>query len=228
MKAGAVTENITQLTRFGAVNAHLVAEDDGYTLVDTMVKGSHGKLLEAAAALDAPIVRLLLTHAHDDHVGSLEALARALPEAAVLASSRDAKLILGSKEPEPGEPKGRLLGSYPPVDVTFQRELADGDRVGSLQVIATPGHSPGHISLLDTRENALLAGDAFSGIGGVATTAGPYWRFPLPGLVTWHRPTALASAAKLADLKPDWLLFGHGKPVKDPGPEMQKAVERSS
>ena len=228
MKTTAVTANITQLTRFGAVNAFLVAEDDGYTLVDTMVKGSQGKLLEASAALDAPIVRVLLTHAHDDHIGALEAISKALPDVPVLASGRDAKLILGDKEPEPGEPRGRLLGSYPPVDVSFEQALVEGDRVGSLEVIETPGHSPGHISLLDTRDGSLIAGDAYSGLGGVATTAGPYWRFPLPGFVTWHRPTALASAIKLRDLKPDWLLFGHGKPVKDPGPAMDKAVERSS
>ncbi|MGK2933193.1 MAG: MBL fold metallo-hydrolase [Solirubrobacterales bacterium] len=228
MKSTAVTENLTQLTRLGAVNAFLVREEDGFTLVDTMVKGSEKALIKAAAESGAPIVRLVVTHAHDDHVGSLVALAKALPGAEVIAPKRDAKLMRGDKTGEPGEPDGKLLGAYKPLDVEIDREVSEGDRIGSLEVIEAPGHSPGQCAHLDTRDGTLIAADAFSSLGGVATTAGPYWKFPLPGFVTWDRPTALATAKKLRDLGPSTMVVGHGKATKDPVSAMTAAIEKRS
>ena len=228
MKSTVVTENLTQLTRFGAVNAFLVREDDGFTLVDTMVRGSEKRLIEAASSAGAPIVRVLLTHAHDDHVGSLVAISKLLPDAEVIAPKRDAKLMRGDKTGEPGEPDGKLLGPYKPLDVTIGRELVEGDRVGSLEAVEAPGHSPGQCAYLDTRDGALIAGDAYSTLGGVATTAGPYWKFPLPGFVTWDRPTALVSAKKLRDLGSSLMVVGHGKPARDPVPAMTAAIEKRS
>ncbi len=228
MKTIEISSNATQLTRFGMVNAFLVQQEDGLTIVDTMIKGSQGKLIEAAAEVGVPITRIVVTHAHDDHVGSLSALSKALPEAEVLAPRRDARLIRGDKSPEPGEPEGRLLGGYPPVDVEIDREVTEGDSIGTLQVIETPGHSPGQIALLDPRDGVLIAADAFSNLGGLATTAGPYWRFPLPGFVTWHRPTALESARKLRRLEPRVLVVGHGKAVRDPLQAMDAAIAKRS
>ena len=226
MKSTPLGDNVIQLTRLGMINAFLVREDDGFTLVDTMIKGSAKGLIEAAGQAGAPIVRVVVTHAHDDHTGALVALAKALPDAEIIAPWRDAKLIRGDKSMEPGEPEGKLRGGYPPLDVNIDRELREGDRVGSLEVFDTPGHSPGQQAFLDTRDNTLIAGDAYSSLGGLATTAGPYAKFPLPGFITWHRPTALESAKKLRDLKPARMGVGHGKPVKNPGPAMDKAIAR--
>jgi glyoxylase-like metal-dependent hydrolase (beta-lactamase superfamily II) len=226
MKSTRVTDNLIQLTRFGAVNAFLVAEDDGFTLIDTMIKGSHDRLVRAASEAGRPITRILVTHAHDDHVGSLDALAAALPEAEVAAPARDALLIKGDTTPQPGEPEGKLRGSYPAHEVEFTLTVGEGDRIGSLEVVGAPGHSPGQMALLDTRDRSLIAGDAYSSLGGLATTAGPYWRFPLPGIVTWHRPTALESARKLRALEPRLLAVGHGKPVVDPLEAMDAALRR--
>lgn len=228
MKTTAVGSNTIQLTRFGLVNAFLVREDDGFTLVDTMIKGSELKLIAAAAEAGDPIVRILVTHAHDDHVGSLAAIAKALPDAEVLAPKRDAKLIRGDKTLEPDEPEGKLLGGYPPIDVTIDRELVEGERVGSLEVIDTPGHSPGQQAFLDSRDGTLIAADAYSSLGGLATTAGPYWKFPLPGFVTWHRPTALESAKKLRNLSPSRIVVGHGRPIEDPIHAMNRAIATRS
>jgi glyoxylase-like metal-dependent hydrolase (beta-lactamase superfamily II) len=226
VKATAITEHVTQLTRFGAVNAFLVKEPDGLTLVDTMIKGSQGRLLEAARETGSPVVRIVVTHAHDDHVGSLVALAQLLPEAEIIAPRRDARLMRGDKTLDPDEPKGRLFGGYPPLDVTIDREVLEGERIGSLEVVDAPGHTPGQIALLDPRGNVLIAGDAYSTLGGVATTAGPYWRMPLPGFATWHRPTALESARKLKALRPEVLAVGHGKPVRNPVPAMESAIDK--
>ena len=106
------TQHLARLTRLRAVNAFLVVEDDGLTLVDTMIPGSRDGILEAARGLGAPIVRIALTHAHGDHVGSLDALAEALPQAEVSISARDARLLGGDRTLDPGEPPSKLRG-YP-------------------------------------------------------------------------------------------------------------------
>ena len=77
---------MNRIRRFGIVNAFLVREDDGLTLIDTTLPRSAKAILSAASALGAPIVRIALTHAHADHVGSLDALAAALPGVEVLQS----------------------------------------------------------------------------------------------------------------------------------------------
>ena len=197
----------------GIVNAFLVDEDDGLTLIDT--HGRHGDakaILAEARKLGRPIVRIALTHAHQDHIGGLDALAAELPGVEVLISTRDAKLLAKDMTPEPGEPAdAKFRGGYSGAKTKPTRLLEPGDRVGSLEVVAAPGHTPGQIAFLDTRDRTLIAGDAYSTLGGVATTAKPNPRFPMPALATWHRPTALATARALRALDPARLAVGHGR-----------------
>jgi glyoxylase-like metal-dependent hydrolase (beta-lactamase superfamily II) len=212
----------TRVTRFGIVNAYLVREDDGLTVVDTGM-GMAGRIQEAAATLGAPITRIALTHAHGDHIGSLDALAAALPEVEVAISARDARLMAKDKTLQPGE-SGKLRGSYPGAKTKPTRLLAAGDRIGSLQVIAAPGHTPGHLAFLDTRDGTLFCGDAFTTIGGVATTARLPWRFPLAYVATWDRAIELETARALRALDPARLAPGHGKVVENPGAAMDAAI----
>src|SRR6266567_227796 len=132
MKITTFGANLIQLTRYPVlfpVNCYLVREDDGFTLIDTGLPGSAPAILAAAQAHGAPIRRIVLTHAHMDHVASLDALHAALPDAEVQ--------------------QGKLRGSYQTCATRPTRELAPGDRLGSLQVIAAPGHTPGHLAFLD-------------------------------------------------------------------------------
>jgi glyoxylase-like metal-dependent hydrolase (beta-lactamase superfamily II) len=188
------------------------------------------KAIQAAAReQDAPIVRIVLTHAHGDHVGSLDALAAELPGIEISIGARDARLLTKDKTPDPGEPAdAKLRGTYPGVKTAPTRLLVPGDRVGSLQVHAAPGHTPGHIALLDTRDGTLYGGDAYSTLGGVATSAKPNPRFPLPAFSTWHRPTALATARTLRALDPARLAPGHGKVVQAPGAAMDAAIAKAA
>ncbi len=219
---------MNRISRFGFVNAYLVREDDGLTLIDTMIPRSAKPILAAAEREGAPIVRILLTHAHGDHVGSLDALHAALPQAEVLISARDARLLAKDMALEPGEPHDKLRGGYPGAKTVPTRTLQGGDRVGSLEVISAPGHTPGHIALLDTRDRTLYCADAYSTLGGVATTAKPNPKFPLPALSTWHKPTALESARALRALDPARLAPGHGKVVEAPGPAMDAAIAKGA
>src|SRR5947209_16372688 len=113
MKVTAFSDNLFQLNRLGFVNCYLVREDDGFTLIDTTIGGQAGAIMQEAQRLGLPIVRIVLTHAHVDHVGSLDALHAALPGAQVAISERDARFLSGDQSLDPSEPQVRLRGGYP-------------------------------------------------------------------------------------------------------------------
>lgn len=218
--------DITRITRFGFVNCYLVREGEGLTLVDAMIGGSAKVIMAAATALGAPIVRIALTHAHGDHIGSLDQLHRLLPDAEVLISSRDARLLRKDISLDPNEPQTKLRGGIPGAETTPTRTIEDGGMIGSLRAIATPGHTPGHLAFLDTRDQTLLCGDVFSTLGGMATSARTNWKFPLPASATWDKATELESAKKLLALAPARLAPGHGKIVQAPQRAMAAAIDR--
>src|SRR3954471_22144593 len=227
MKTVRHTPNLVRLTRLGAVNAFLVVEDDGLTLVDTMLPRSRDAILAAARELGLPIARIALTHAHGDHAGSVDALAAALPNATVAVSARDARFLAGDKSLDPGEPQSKLRGSYPKIATTPGLLLHPGDRVGSLEVVAAPGHTPGHVAFLDTRDQTLIAGDVFTSYGSVAVSNHFYWRFPLAAMATEDKAQDLESARALRALEPRLLLVGHGPPTRDPVAAMDRAIARA-
>ena len=223
-----MSTNLTRISRFGFVNAYLVVEDDGLTVVDTMLPRSAKAILRAAEQLGAPIVRIALTHAHGDHIGSLDELAAALPGVEVLISTRDARLLDKDRSLDPGEPQSKLRGGYPGAKTRPTRTLAAGDMVGSLEVVAAPGHTPGHVAFLDRRDGTLLCGDAYTTLGGVATTNKVRLPFPLASMATWDGPTELESARALRALKPAALAPGHGRVVESPLGAMDAALAKGS
>src|SRR5438067_8005779 len=225
MKVTASSNHLFQLTHLGAINCYLVREDDGFTLIDTGWPGSQAQpIIQEAHKLGLPLVRILLTHAHVDHVGSLDALHAALPDVPVAISERDARFLSGDKSLDPSEPQVPLRGGYPVCTTRPTLLLHEGDRIGSLEVLATPGHTPGHIAFLDTRDRAVIAGDAFQTLGGVAVSGTFKLLFPLPALATWHKSLALESARKLLAVQPSVLAVGHGRVLEDPQATMEHAI----
>jgi glyoxylase-like metal-dependent hydrolase (beta-lactamase superfamily II) len=216
--------SLVQLTRLGHFNCYLVREDDGFTLVDTNLSGSAKGILEAARDLGAPITRIALTHAHSDHVGSVDALLAELPDAELMIGAREARFMRGDKSLDPDEPQRKLRGGFPKVSSRPSRELVPGDRVGSLEVVASPGHTPGHVAYLDTRNRDLIAGDALQTKGGIAVAGVIRPRFPLPALGTWDKATARESAVALRALEPGRLAVGHGDVLDSPADAMAQAI----
>jgi len=219
--------SIHRVSRFGFVNAYVVVEDDGLTVVDTLVPRAAKPILQAAQELGAPIRRIALTHAHGDHIGSLDELVERLHDVEVLITARDARFMAGDKSLDPGE-GGKLRGSYPRAKTRPTRTIEAGERIGSLEVVAAPGHTPGHVAFLDTRDRTLICGDAYATLGGMATSAKANPRFPLPAMATWNREVELESARALRALEPARLAPGHGKVVAAPLPAMDAAIARGA
>jgi glyoxylase-like metal-dependent hydrolase (beta-lactamase superfamily II) len=224
MKTSTHGNNLIKLTRLGMFNCYLVREDDGFTLIDTNLPGSAKGILAAAQTHGAPIVRIVLTHAHGDHVASLDALKHELPEVAVAITARDARFLAGNMTLDPDEPQAKLRGGYQLCETKPTRLLEPGDRIGSLEVIASPGHTPGHAAFFDMRDKTLIAGDAFQTQAGIAVSGVMRWLFPFPAMATWHKPTALQSAKALRALNPSRLAVGHGKVLEDPLAAMDQAI----
>jgi glyoxylase-like metal-dependent hydrolase (beta-lactamase superfamily II) len=210
-------------------NCYLVRDDDGLTLVDCLWPGSTRAILAAADDAGAPIRRIVLTHAHHDHTGSLEPLRAALPDTRLLVGSRESSLLEGDFGLLPGEPAGTLRRSvYRKRDVRLDGLIEVGDRVGSLEAVDAKGHTPGQIGFLDTRDGTLICGDAYLTVGKPFVCTERVVRFPVPALFgLWHGPTAVESARTLRALEPTRLATGHGRVVEQPVPAMDEALARA-
>jgi glyoxylase-like metal-dependent hydrolase (beta-lactamase superfamily II) len=218
-----INQNLIQVNRWRFVNAFLVREDDGFTLVDTTVGGGADELIGAARAAGADIRRIALTHGHGDHVGSLDALKQQLGDSVqVLMPQLDARIHAGEKVVD-----GKPPGWWPKLRTQPDVRLTGGEMIGSLEVIPTPGHTPGHLSFLDTRDRTVVVGDVFTSIGGLAVSNHFHLRFPLAATATWDKGKDLESAQKLRTLEPVMLVVGHGGPVRNPGPAMDEAIKRA-
>lgn len=225
---GAYLTQVERSTILFPINCYFVREEDGLTLVDTNWTKTAPAILDAAKQLGAPIRRIALTHVHGDHVGSLDALHQALPDAEVLVGAREARLLARDFSLDPDEAQTKPAGDYPVISTRPTGTLQPGAMVGSLRVVASPGHTPGHIAFLDTRDGTLIAGDAlftFTGIG----VAGMFrLRFPFPSTATWDKATALRSARALAHLQPSRLAVGHGAVLEAPVAAMERAIEAAA
>jgi glyoxylase-like metal-dependent hydrolase (beta-lactamase superfamily II) len=226
MKTTIVRDNLIMLTRRNLLlpNAYLVGEDDGFTLIDTTTRGAADKLIAAASRAGGEIRRVALTHGHGDHAGSLDALKQRLGDQVdVLIPELDARIQAGEHVVD-----GKLPGSWPKIDTRPDVVLQHGDQVGSLRVVASPGHSPGHVAFLDTRDRSLIAGDVFTSIGSIQVTNHFYLRFPFAQMATWDKEKDVRSAQELTGLAPTLLVVGHGPAVSEPVPRMERAVRQAS
>jgi glyoxylase-like metal-dependent hydrolase (beta-lactamase superfamily II) len=220
--------HLIQLTRYAAVfpmNCYLVVEQDGLTLIDSTTSAPAAEAAAEAGRLGLQLRRIALTHAHGDHVGGVAGIRERFRGVEVSIGERDARLLTGDKSLDATEPKSPVKGYFVNVVWKPDRLLKPGDRVASLEVVAAPGHTPGHIAFLDTRDRSLIAGDALQTRGGVAVSGELKPLFPFVAMATWHKETALATAESLRRLEPSRLAIGHGEVLDEPAQAMDRAIE---
>jgi hydroxyacylglutathione hydrolase len=146
------------------------------------------------------IERIVLTHCHFDHIAHVKEIAH-MCDAEILIHRGDARGLLSEREN-----LSMFFGSrFEPV--VPSSTVGDGDQVGPLRVIHTPGHTPGSISLYDEESRTLFSGDT-------VFTDGGFGRFDFPG---GSATALLQSLRRLADLEVRGLYPGHGEPVDTGG-----------
>lgn len=220
-------EHLIQLTRWAVafpMNCYLVVEEDGLTLVDSTISSPADDVAILTAQLGLELHRVALTHAHGDHAGGVAGLLARFPGVEVSIGARDARLLAGDMSLDLDEPQAPVKGFFRKIEWTPGRLLAPGDKVGSLEVLPAPGHTPGQVAFLDVRDRTLVAGDAFQTRGGIAVSGVVRPLFPFPAMATWHKPTALGTAEALGKAEPSRLATGHGDVLDEPGVVIDRAL----
>ncbi|OXS74683.1 MBL fold metallo-hydrolase [Domibacillus enclensis] len=223
-KAGPLHQ-LSFLPSFFPVNCYIVEEETSLTLIDAALPFSVKDIMGMVKKLEKPIEHIVLTHAHEDHVGALDALKAMLPDVPVYLSERDTRLLNGDLSVDPEEPQKPIKGGLPKrMNTRPDVQLNDGDRIGSLEAIFTPGHTPGSMSFYDHRNGQIIAGDALQTRGGIAVSGTVKPLFPFPALATWDKETAIESAKRIQSLNPSLLAVGHGQMMTEPEYAIQRAI----
>ncbi|MFF5078340.1 MBL fold metallo-hydrolase [Actinoplanes sp. NPDC000266] len=170
------------------VSAYLLIRGGEAAVVDLGTAGSGGAIgsaLTAAGSGWGQVKHVILTHQHQDHVGGLPDVEPQV-KAAFYAGRDDVGSIVNAQQE--------------------LKPLADGDEVFGLQIVGTPGHTLGHISVFDPSTGTLVAGDALRTTEGLTGSDPQY---------TADLDQAAASVKKLAALDVKTILPGHGEPLTD-------------
>ena len=207
------------------------ATDRGWILVDAGLPGSAEKIKRAAAMLfgaESRPAAIVLTHGHFDHIGAVHTLTREW-DAPVYAHELELPYLTGRSSYPPPDP---LVGggAMSLMSALFPRRPIDlGSRVHALPAggqvpgadgwrwIPTPGHSPGHVSLVRDVDRALIAGDAFTTTKQESLIAALTQRAEVHGPPMYFTPdwdAARLSLKHLADYAPAAAITGHGPPLR--------------
>ena len=183
----------------------LAGSDGGVTIVDAGLKLALARKrlvagLAAIGAAPADVRRVVVTHAHPDHVGGLAALVEQTG-CEVLAHERESVYLRDGRSPRIR--RGRSRG-FPKVIVTT--EFQHGALLpGGLRAVHTPGHSPGHTALLHEDTGVLFTGDAVINVHGVHYA---------PGFLCTDADRNRQSADQLGELDFEVAAFAHGPELR--------------
>jgi len=212
----------------GQVRCFLLDDGRALTLIDTLWDIDGHRILDQIKRLGrtaTDLKHIVLTHAHRSHLGGLAALKR-ISRALVCCHPWEADIVQGerSAQPVPILPMRPLriyyrvyylqlgaalgLGRHPPCPV--DRALDDGDQIGPIQVVHTPGHTPGHLAFYWAERRTVFAGDA------VVTY--PVLSAGWPAFVL-NRTQACASLGRMEQFEPEVIAVGHGDAITEDATE---------
>jgi glyoxylase-like metal-dependent hydrolase (beta-lactamase superfamily II) len=212
-------------------NVYFIGRPGGkWILLDAGLPGRAEEIADAAEArFGAGSIpeAIVLTHGHMDSVGSALALAE-IWDVPIYAHRLEMPYLTGKSPYPPADPTvGGAIAFLSRFFPTRSRDL--GERVRELHPsevpgaanwkwLATPGHSPGHVSFFRTSDRVLLAGDALTTVNmdswsGLITARPQLSRPPTPFTIDWE--AARSSVKELANLRPNVVGCGHGIPISD-------------
>ena len=194
-----------------SISVLLVEGDDGWTLIDTGVGSSAGRIREALTTLGRSpenLRRIYITHHHMDHIGGLPGVRGWAPGAEVMASEHEAMIVSGKHNPDRSSGAVfRLVNRVTKLPVVpVDRVVAEGETVAGFRVLLTPGHTLGHTSLLRDEDGLLFTADAFGAMVSKVKVGG------LKAACT-DPPLAKRSAEKILAEEFDTVVMTHGKPI---------------
>jgi glyoxylase-like metal-dependent hydrolase (beta-lactamase superfamily II) len=200
------------------INSFAFVDDDGQvTLVDCGLKTAPPRIVAGLAAIGkspSDVTRIVLTHAHMDHAGGARQMLSATAVPGVEVHEADVEFVRsGHNAPTAQSTAGRMMtrlpgGTFDTVPVVT--ELTDGQVIGvagGVRVVHTPGHTPGHVSLLHESSGVLITGDAIFNMAW-----GMSW--PMSFVCTSFGQNKL-SAHVLGELEYDVAAFTHGPEIRD-------------
>lgn len=198
------------------VNGFILRDDDGQvTLVDMGVKQSGAKVMAALASIGSSprdVTRLMLTHAHPDHAGGAAHVARETGKDFGLHEDDAPFAAAGTSPPrDHAFLLGRLMDRLPGggfAPLTVAETFTDGqmlDVAGGLEVVHTPGHSPGHAAYLHRDSGVLITGDSIFNVRGL--------RWPIKAFCSNFALTQ-KTAHRLSELDYTTAAFTHGPELR--------------
>lgn len=200
------------------INSFAFLDADGQvTLIDCGLARAPRRIVEALAGIGrtpADVTRIVLTHAHSDHAGGAHEMVKRTTADGVDVHEADVPFArAGRNAPASDSTMGRLLSRGPTAGFTpfpVVAELVDGqvlDVAGGVRVVHTPGHTPGHVSLLHEGSGVLITGDAIFNVAA-------RMRWPMAAVCTSFRQNQ-QSAHALGELEYDVAAFTHGPEIRD-------------
>lgn len=220
--------NAMQITVADENNLFLVKEDDGFILIDTAVDAPEiDDIIGMIENSELPLKAIVITHSHDDHLGGLVKFKEAFSETPLLFSRREYELVLKTEllASDKQVPLKEGIPDSLPYEPDFL--LEEGDKVGELEVLFTPGHTPGHITLFHPFHRYLLVGDVMQTLGGAAICGVHRDAFPKPARLNWDLAQSIDVVHRFLTLEPMFIGTGHGDVMRNAVEVLPETIEEA-